>query len=94
MISARPITPESGRPAAIDFATVEQIGLDAEVLHREHAPGAAEAGLHLVCDEHDAVAVAERAQPVHELRRGGDEASLAELRLEHDRGDRARQGRA
>ena len=68
MISARPITPESGRPAAIDFATVIRSGSTREVLHREHAAGASEAGLHLVRDEDDAVPVAERAEPLDERR--------------------------
>ena len=39
-----------------------QVGLDAVVLHREHAPGAPEAGLHLVGDEDDPVLVADPAQ--------------------------------
>ena len=54
-----------------------QVGLDAVVLHREHAPGAAEAGLHLVGDEHDPVLVADRAHAVDELLRRDDEAALA-----------------
>ena len=85
MISARPTTPESGRPAAIDFASDDQVGLDAEVLHREHAPRAAEAGLHLVGDEHDPMPVADRAQSVDEGGRRRHEPALAQLRLEHDR---------
>ena len=85
MISARPITPDSGRPEAIDFATVIRSACTGEVLHREHARRAAEPGLHLVRDEDDAVAVADRAQPCDERRRSGDEASFALLRLEHDR---------
>ena len=88
MISALPTTPESGSPPAIDFATRHQVGLDAVVLDREHPPGAAEAGLHLVDDEEDPLAVADRAQPLHELRRRGDEAALALHRLDDDRGDR------
>ena len=44
-----------------------QVGLDAEVLHREHPPGAPEAGLHLVGDEHDPVPVAELAEALEVL---------------------------
>ena len=69
MIAARPSTPEIGTPPAIDFATHDQVGLDAEVLHREHAAGAAEAGLHLVGDQHDAVLVADLAQAAAGTRR-------------------------
>ena len=77
MISALPITPESGSPAAIDFATRHQVGLDAVVLDREHLPGAAEAGLDLVHDEDDPVLVADPAHSAHELLRRDDEAALA-----------------
>ena len=87
MIAARPITPESGRPPAIDFATIIEIRLDVEVLHREHPPGAPEPGLHLVRDEDDPVLVADPAQTLDELRRRRQEPALALLRLEHDRGD-------
>ncbi len=61
-----------------------QVRLDAQVLHREHAAGTAEAGLHLVGDEDDAVAVADRPQPLHVRARRGDEPTLAELWLDHD----------
>ena len=87
MISARPSTPESGSPPAIDLATVIEVGLDAEVLDREEPAGAAEAGLDLVGDEDDAVAVAEPAQAAHELGRSHDEATFALYGLEHDRRD-------
>ena len=86
MIACRPITPESGKPAAIDFATVIRSALDVEVLHREHRPRPSETGLHLVGDEHDPVAVAERAKPADEVGRRGTRP-LAELGLEHDRGN-------
>ena len=87
MIAARPITPESGSPPAIDFATIIEVRLDVEVLHREHPTGPPEAGLHLVRDEDDAVLVADPAQALDELGRRRDEAALALLRLEDDRGD-------
>ncbi len=63
-------------------------GLDVEVLHRKHPPRTPEARLHLIGDEDDAVPVAQLPKPADELRRGGNEPSLTELRLEHDRGDR------
>ena len=87
MISALPITPESGRPAAIDFATRHQVGLDVVVLDPPHLSGAAVAGLHLVDDEHDAVVVADAAHAFEELRRRDDEAALTLDGLDHDRGD-------
>ena len=87
MIAARPTTPESGSPPAIDFATIIEVRLDAEVLHREHPPGTTEAGLHLVRDQHDPVVVADAPQALDELRWRGQEAALALLRLEDDRGD-------
>ena len=88
MISALPITPESGRPAAIDFATVIRSGSTLVVLDREHLSGAAEAGLHLVDDEDDAVVVADPAHALEELRRRDDEAAFALDGLDHDRRDR------
>ena len=87
MIAARPITPDSGRPPAIDFATIIRSGLDVEVLHREHPPRAAEAGLHLVGDEDDPVLVADSPQTLDELGGRREEAALALLRLEDDRRD-------
>ncbi len=65
----------------------DQVGLDAGVLDREELAGAAEAGLHLVGDEDDPVAVAEPANPCEELGRRNVEAALALHRLEHDRGN-------
>ena len=76
------------RQAACDrLRDDDEIRFDAEVLHREHAPGSSEARLHLVGDEHDPVLVADPPQPVDELLRSGEEAALALLRLEDDRGD-------
>ena len=90
MIAARPSTPEIGMPPAIDLATRDEVGLDAEVLHREHAAGAAEAGLHLVGDQHDAVLVADLAQAAQVLGAGRHEAALALHGLDDDRGHRLR----
>ena len=72
-------------PAAIDLAIVDQVGLDAEVLHGEHLARAAEAGLHFVGDHDDPVRVADLAETLDELLRGDDEAALALHGLEHDR---------
>ena len=85
MISARPSTPESGRPPAIDLATVMRSGSTPKRSIANRRAGAAEAGLHLVGDHNDAVLVADRAQSAHELGRRHDEAALALDRLEHDR---------
>ncbi len=65
----------------------QQVGLDVEVLHREHAARPAESRLHLVGDEDDPVLVTEASQPADELGRRRNEATFALLRLEHDRGD-------
>ena len=55
------------------------------MLDREHPARAAEAGLHLVDDEHDAVLVADPADAGQELRRADDEAALSLNRLDDDR---------
>ena len=76
--SARPITAESGRPPASDFARRHEVGLEAVVLAGEQPAGAAEAGLHLVGDEQDAVLAADRAPARAGSRRWrDDEAALA-----------------
>ena len=64
-----------------------QVRLDLEVLHREHATGPPEAGLHLVGDEDDPVLVADSPETLDELCRRRDEPALALLRLEDDRRD-------
>ena len=64
-----------------------EVGLDVEVLHREHPGGPPEARLHLVRNQDDAVLVADPAQPLDELGGRRDEPALPLLRLEHDRGD-------
>ncbi len=61
-------------------------GLLEKMFHREQLAGAAEAGLHLVGDEHDAVLVAQCAQPLHRLGLNDVEATLALDGLEDDGG--------
>ena len=60
------------------------------MLDGEELAGAAETGLDLVGDEHDSVAVAELTELAHEVDRRGDEAALAEDRLDDDRGHAVR----
>ena len=88
MISALPSDAGERQAAGDRLRHGHQVGLDAVVLDREQLAGAAEAGLHLVDDEQDPLAVADRAQPLEELRRRGDEAALALDGLDDDRGDR------
>ena len=90
MISARPSTPGQRQAAGDRLGDADQIRLDAGLLDREERAGAAEAGLHLVGDEHDAVLVAELAQASQVGRGRGHEPALALDRLDHDRGDRLR----
>ena len=79
MISARPSTPRERQSGGDGLGDDHEIGLDVEVLHREHPPGASEAGLHLVSDEDDPVLVADATEPGDELGGGGNEAALALL---------------
>ena len=62
-----------------------EVRLDAVVLDGEHPARAAEARLHLVDDQQDAVLVAEAADARHELGRSNDEAAFALHRLDDDR---------
>jgi hypothetical protein len=59
----------------------------APVLAREHAPAAADAGLHFVEDQQDAVLVAQRAQARQEAIGRHHVAALALDRFHQDRGD-------
>ena len=87
MISRPPEDSGEGQAHRDRLRDRDQVGLDAEVLDREEAAGAPEAGLHLVADKDDAVLVADLAQALYELARGRDEAAFALHGLEHDRGD-------
>ena len=69
------------------FGDGDHVGLHAGMLDAEHPAGAAEAGLHLVDDQQDAMAVAERAQAFEQFGGGGDEAAFALHRFQHDGGD-------
>ena len=62
MIAARPITPESGRPPAIDFATIIRSGSTSKCSIANIRAGSPEARLHLVGHEDDPVLVADPAQ--------------------------------
>ena len=63
----------------------DRVGFHAELLPREEAAGAADAGLHLVEDQQRAVLVRKSACLCEELRRERVDAALALHRLEQDR---------
>ena len=63
------------------------VRLDAEVLDGEHLAGAAEAGLHLVGDEEDAVAVEDFLDALEVAGRRHQDAALAHHRLGDEGGD-------
>ena len=65
----------------------DDIGLDAEVLEPEPAPGAGESGLHLVEHEQDTALVAQLADSGDVLGIGRIHAAFALQRFEQDRGD-------
>ncbi len=80
------------QPAGQALADAHDVGLDAVVLARPHRAGAADAGLHLVDDEQDAVLVAQPAQVGEPAGGRHDVAALALDRLDEDGGDVARVG--
>ena len=90
MISARPSDARERQAGGDRLRDAHEIGLDAGLLDREQRAGAAEAGLHLVGDQHDAVLVAELAQARRYAAGRGHEAALALDRLDHDRRHRLR----
>ena len=67
-----------------------QVGHHVEVVDGEPLAGPAEAGHHLVGDEHDAVAVADLPDPGHVTGWGDHDARGARHRLEDDGRDRVR----
>ena len=89
MISALPRTPGEREAGGDRLRDRHQVGLDAEVLDREHLAGAAEAGLHLVDDRGRCRRRSQISRtPCDELARRDDEAALALHGLEDDRRDR------
>ena len=68
------------------------VGRDAELLVAEHLAEPADAGLHLVEGEQQALLVAERAEVAEELRRRHADTALALQRLDHDAGGLGRDG--
>ena len=75
--------PGQGQAARDGLRGHEQVGHDAGVLAGEELARAAEAGLHLVGDEQDAVLLGESPEPRQVLAGRHHEAALAEHRL-HD----------
>ena len=74
------------REAAADaLGERHDVGRDARPLIGEELAGAADAGLHLVEDQQQAVLVAERAELAQELAGDQADAALALDRLDHDR---------
>jgi hypothetical protein len=65
----------------------EDVGLDVPLVNRPHRAGPPDAGLDLVGDEQDPVAVADLAEARHEAVLGDDVAALALDRLDDDCGD-------
>ena len=62
-----------------------QIGGNTVVLHGKHLAGAGKTGLHFVGNQHDAVFIAQGAQPLHRLGLDGVETALALHRLKNNR---------
>ncbi len=93
MISALPVTAAKRHAAGQRLGDRDEIRLDAGMLDGEERPGAAEAGLDLVGDQHDAVLVGDRPQRLHELDRCGNESAFAEHGLDDDCGDAIRRDR-
>src|SRR5208283_4245275 len=67
------------------FGRDQDVRLDAEVLDGEHFAGAAEAGLHFIADEEDAVAVENLFYLAEVVGRRNDNASLAHHGLGDER---------
>ena len=68
MISARPVTADSGRPPAMPLAVTIRSGTTPSWSHANIVAGAGEAGLHLVGDEDDAVGAAPLGERGQEAR--------------------------
>ena len=74
----------TGKPPPSALATAMMSGVDAGALIGEQVAGAADAGLHLVEDQQQAVLVAQLAQAAQEARRRHAHAALALDRLDQD----------
>jgi len=67
-----------GQTSAKRFRRSDQVRLDTIMLDRKILTSAADAGLHLVRDEHDAVLLADILEDGEELLRRGDESAFAQ----------------
>ncbi len=88
IVELAPRTERRERKARCDaLGHADDVGIDAEVIDREPAPGAAEPALHLVGDEHDAVLAATLDDALEEGLRRRDVATLTQHRFDdHGRG--------
>ena len=69
------------------LAHQQDVGLEVPELGGEHRAAAAEAGLHLVEDQHPAEPAAEAGEPLPERRRRRQDAALADDGLDEHAGD-------
>src|SRR5579871_5771548 len=74
-----------GQTGAQPLGECHDVGVHAPMLAREHPPRASDARLHLIEDEQNAVAVAQRAQPLEESLWWNQVATLALDGLHEDR---------
>ena len=86
MISARPVTPARGRPAAMPLAVATRSGTTSSCSLANQAPVRQKPRLHLVGDEQDAVLGAPGGQMRAGTRGRHDEAALALDRLDEHAG--------
>ena len=84
--SRRAMMPESGMPEAIPLAMTRMSGERVVPFRRPHPAGASHAGLHLVGDQQDAVAVGDLPQCGQERVRRDHVAALAQDRLDQEGG--------
>ena len=75
------------QPSGDRLGNGHQVGLYAEMLHREQLSRPAETRLNFVGDHRDPVLVTDPSNSLHELDRRDDEATLTLNRLEDDRCD-------
>ncbi len=82
---SHPDRPDGETPAET-LGHADRVGLHARVLVGVETPGAADAALHLVEQQHEPVLVAEPPQAAEEFRRARHDAALALDGLDEDRG--------